>query len=82
MVSLPLLYYKGYDIRDNGKKISYIKDNEGLVQIKVTSDSGKIVAYYKGTDLAIITKIISFISAICFVVLIMKKKRIILLKNS
>ena len=82
MVSLPLLYYKGYDIRNNGEKIRYIKDNEGLVQIRVTSDSGKIVAYYKGTDLAIITKIISFISAICFVVLIMKKKRIILLKNS
>lgn len=74
-IILPLLYYKGYDIKVNNKNVKYYKSNEGLIKIKVNDDSGKIVAYYKGTDISYYTKIISLISIICFVILVVKKSK-------
>lgn len=72
-VILPLLYYKGYDIKVNNRSVKYFKSSEGLIKVNVDNDSGKIVAYYKGTDTSYYTKIISLISIIVFVILVIKQ---------
>lgn len=77
-VVLPLLYYKGYDIRINHRKVSYMKSDEGLIQVKINHNKGKIVAYYRGTILSYYAKIISLISIVLFViVVIFQKKRFV-----
>ena len=74
-VILPLLYYKGYDIKINHHKVSYMKSDEGLIQVKINHNKGKIVAYYRGSDLSYYTKIISFVSIVLFVILVIYQKK-------
>ncbi len=73
-IVLPLLYYKGYDIKINNKNVEYFKNSDGLIKVTVNNDKGKIVAYYKGTKLSYYTKIISFISVVLFLVMIKKER--------
>ena len=74
-IVLPLLYYKGYDIKINDKNVKYFKSNEGLIKVKVNDEEGKIVAYYKGTNISFYTKIISLVSIIFFVINVVKQKK-------
>jgi len=74
-VILPLLYYKGYDIKVNGNNVKYFKSKDGLIKIKINDNKGKIVAYYKGTNISYYTKIISFVSIICFILIVLKKTK-------
>ena len=74
-VVLPLLYYKGYDIKINDKNVEYFKSDEGLIKVKVNNDKGKIVAYYKGTNISYYTKIISFISILCFIIIVIRQNK-------
>lgn len=70
-LELPLLYYKGYQatIKDNELEV-YESDN-GLVLINIGSiNNGVINVGYGGTTVQLMSKIISLISVIGFIVLI------------
>ena len=74
-VILPLLYYKGYDIKVNDKIVLYDKNHEGLIKVKINNEKGKIVAYYKGTRISYYTKVISLISFVFFIIIVLKKEK-------
>ncbi len=74
-VILPLLYYKGYDIKENNQNLNYQKSKEGLIKVNLKDKEGKIIAYYKGTPLFIYTKIISFLGLISFIFIVKKNTK-------
>jgi len=49
-LTLPLLYYRGYNVTLDGENISFGESDYGLIEVPV-SHSGRIIAYYAGTDI-------------------------------
>ena len=72
VVEVPRLYYLGYDIYINNKKINYFENKNGLIEFK-TSKGGKVKISYNGT---ILYKISLFIVWITILILIVYKVKI------
>ncbi|MFR9167024.1 MAG: hypothetical protein ACLVKO_12765 [Dysgonomonas sp.] len=60
---LPLLYYKGYVAKENGKDLAVRQSDDGLVQVSV-SQSGEVRVYYAGTLLQRISLLLSVLTLI------------------
>ncbi|MDR2954597.1 MAG: hypothetical protein LBV43_05910 [Prevotella sp.] len=73
-LTLPLLYYYGYNVTLNGNNIDFNENDYGLIQIFIDK-SGKIEAYYKGTIIQQTSFYISSISAILLIIFIIISKR-------
>lgn len=70
-IEIPLIYYEGYKACDEKCYETY-QTNEGLVGIKIDSETKKIKVWYDGTKLYNITK---YISGISILLLIYKIKK-------
>ena len=71
-IELPLVYYKGYDIKNNKNKIEIKESSNGFIEVKNIPKS--IVdreVYYKGTFTQVISNFVSVIS-LCSMILFNK----------
>lgn len=68
-IEIPRIYYLGYDISLNNKKIKYKESSNGLIKLKI-NESGIVKVKYSGTLGYKIGMIISVISLILFVLCI------------
>ncbi len=71
---LPLIYYKGYSVTQNGLNLPIEQSSTGLVQIPVDK-SGRVEAYYKGTTMQWVSFYISIISILAFSIFIIWSKK-------
>lgn len=68
-IELPYIFYPGYEVKINDEKINYYESEKGFIQVDIPTDtSGKISVKYSGTNLTIITWIISILSLIGFII--------------
>lgn len=61
-IELPLIFYLGYNITLNGKKVDYVKNHNGFIEINLNNISGNLKVEYTGTKLDIFANIISLVS--------------------
>lgn len=74
-IELPLLYYKGYKAIINDKELEVYESDNGLVVVNIGStNKGVINVNYGGTEVQLISKTISLIFVICFIMLIIKQR--------
>ena len=74
-IELPLIYYKGYNAKIDNQQLETYKTINGLLGIKITNiKEGTVKISYKGTKIAQITKIISVITCISFIIIIKEVK--------
>ncbi|MFT4223389.1 hypothetical protein [Dysgonomonas sp.] len=71
---LPLLYYKGYSVTQNGLNLPVEQSSTGLIQIPVNK-SGRVEAYYKGTTIQRVSFYISIISILALSIFIIWSKK-------
>ena len=76
-VKLPIIYYKGYVVTVNNKKVPVNKSDIGTLQIKLEEKEGTINIKYKGTIIYNASKYSSLISLIGVIVYVKKRKNII-----
>jgi len=74
-VEIPIIYYKGYEVKINDEKIKISKSENGLIKFKTNQKEGKISVFYKGTKLYNVTKYISITSALCIVIKKVREKK-------
>lgn len=75
-LELPLLYYKGYKALNNEKKeLNVYQTDNGLVGVDVDTSDGIIYVFYGGTKIQKLSKIISIMTIIIFVIYLYLKKR-------
>lgn len=65
---LPLIYYKGYKANDSDKNYDVYKTENGYVGVNVEDNTKKIEVYYEGTTLSKISKIVSILGTIVFII--------------
>ena len=77
ILEFPYLYYPGYKITLNNKKIEAIETEHGFVGCKVTENVEKanITVEYKGTIITYISYVVSFITFIIFIIYCVLEKR-------
>ncbi len=73
ILELPRLYYLGYDIKLNDKKIDYEMNDKGFITINV-KESGTVTINYKGTTLYKITLLLRYITIIGLIIYFIKRK--------
>ena len=73
-LELPLIYYKGYDVRLNDEELEIGQSKQGLVEVSV-NQPGRVVAYYKGTTIQIVSFYISIISIFAFCIYVLYSRR-------
>lgn len=74
-LELPLLYYKGYKAISNDKELNVYQTNNGLVGVDINDEEGTIYVYYGGTKIQKLSKIVSIITMIVFVIYLSLRKR-------
>ncbi len=74
-LELPLLYYKGYKAISNDKELNVYQTNNGLVGVDINDEEGTIYVYYGGTKIQKLSKIVSIITMIVFVIYLCLRKR-------
>lgn len=77
ILEFPYLYYPGYRIMVNDKKIEAIETEHGFVGCVIIENIEKanITVEYKGTAITYVSYIVSFISAIIFIVYCYKESK-------
>ena len=74
-LELPLIYYKGYKATIDNKELYVYESNNGLVSVDIdTINSGVIKVSYGGTKIQFVSKIISLISILSFIILVIMKR--------
>lgn len=74
-VELPIIYYKGYKVKINGKYQKSFKTESGLLGIYLNEEFGKIVVSYDGTFIQKISRIISILSLIGLLIIKLKRTK-------
>lgn len=74
-LELPLLYYKGYKAMSNDKELNVYQTNNGLVGVDIKDEEVTIYVYYGGTKIQKLSKIVSIITMIVFVIYLRLRKR-------
>ena len=71
-IELPYIYYLGYRVYINGEEIKYVESKNGFIQINLSGnlESSMVIVKYTGTNLTILSYIVSGVSAL---VLILQK---------
>jgi len=67
-MELPIIYYKGYEIKINNQKVKINKSKNGLIVINTTEKSGIIEIKYKGTYVYNLTKYICIVTILIIVI--------------
>lgn len=71
ILELPYTNYIGYEVKLNGEKLVIEESPNGLIQVSIPSKiNGKVSVSYSGTKSMIITKYVSIISMILFLIYI------------
>ena len=74
-LELPLIYYKGYKATIDNEDLEVYESSNGLVAININNiDSGLIKVNYGGTKIQFVSKIISLISILSFIILVIMKR--------
>ena len=75
-IELPLIYYKGYEVRIDGTELPVNKSNNGLVTVSV-GQSGRVEAYYAGTVVQKVSFYITIagILLLCIYIYLAKRRR-------
>lgn len=73
-LELPYIYYPGYVITINSKKLKPHETKNGLVGIYVNERNAHIISKYRGTNIAIISYVISSLSLLILIIIIIKEK--------
>lgn len=77
---LPYIYYPGYEVRFDGMLVEYFETENGFIGIAMGSnDNALLTVKYVGTDTMNVTMLISMVSAIIFLIIYIKKPKV--LKN-
>lgn len=71
-LDLPLIYYKGYKVKNNSSNVSISKSPEGLVRVNLFDDAGSIKVYYGFTNSRIIGLIISLLAIVYYIYFVKK----------
>lgn len=71
-LEFPLIYYKGYQAKENNKKLNVAKGNNSLVRIELNDSQGTVELFYGMTVVRIIGYIISVVFLIALILLIRK----------
>ncbi len=74
-LELPLMYYKGYVAKEDGKNLKVEKGNNGVVRVYLTQQEGSIDVYYGITQIRKVGIICSIVSFAIFTILCIKIKR-------
>lgn len=64
LLEIPIIYYKGYQVKINDKIIDINKSENGLIEISTNIKKGNIEILYNGTTVYKVTKYISLITII------------------
>ena len=76
-IELPYIYYPGYDIRLNEKKLKYFESENGLIMVKIDKNStGDVSVKYRGTIISKVSFGISVVSFICFIYYIIRLRKL------
>ena len=68
-IEVPLIYYKGYTVKDeNNIEYKVSKNDKGLVEVRIPSDIKKITVYYEGTKISKIGKYITILGITAFAI--------------
>lgn len=74
-LELPLLYYKGYRATINEKELKVYESDNGLVKVDINNVNGGVIKVnYSGTSIQLISKIISLLVFVGFIILIRKSE--------
>ncbi len=74
-IELPLIYYKGYGAKIENKKLNVKESENGLVLVEIGSiDKGTIIVKYIKTPTIYISRGISIISTITFLIYLINRK--------
>ncbi len=74
-LELPLLYYKGYEAVCNDKNLEVYQTENGLLGVNISDESGIIYVTYVGTQIQKVSKLISMLTLLLFIIYIYMKKR-------
>lgn len=74
-LELPLLYYKGYEAVCNDKKLDVYQTENGLVGVSISDESGTVYVTYAGTQIQKVSKLISLLTLLIFIIYLYLKKR-------
>lgn len=73
-MELPIIYYKGYEVKINNDKVNIKKSKNGLIEINTEIKKGKMEIFYTGTKIYKVTKYISILGFIIIIIEIRKNK--------
>lgn len=77
-LEIPIIYYKGYNVILNNKKMNIEKSENGLIKIQTNEKKGNIEIIYTGTSIYNVTKYISFTTII---IILSSKLRYVICKK-
>lgn len=81
-IELPYIYYIGYTIKLNGEDLKISESDNGFLKIDVKdNETGEVSIQYTGTTIMNVTKIISIIAIILFIIYCNKNKIYVMIKN-
>lgn len=74
-VELPLIYYKGYDVKDNQSNIEIKESENGFIEINnIPKDKINVEIYYKGTCMQYMSRIITVVFLFCVLIYSLNRK--------
>lgn len=81
-IELPYIYYVGYNATLNGEKINLVESENGFLEINIKENNiGTINIQYTGSTIMNITKIVSFLGIILFIIYCLKDKIYYIIQN-
>lgn len=76
-LELPFIYYPGYLVKINDKKISTLETENGLIGIKIDSGKYHVETKYRGSKIMIISYICCIVGILVLITMILREKRIL-----
>ena len=73
IIEFPFIYYPGYIVKVNNKSINTFQTKNGLLGIELEKGKYNIKTYYRGSNIMIISYVISFITLVIFIIYIIKQ---------
>lgn len=74
LIELPFIYYPGYIVKVDGKNVPIFETKNGLVGIELEKGKSNVKAYYRGSNIMIISYSISLVTLVIFIVVIIRQK--------
>lgn len=74
-IELPYIYYPGYIVKTQDKKIKTFETKNGLLGIKLEKGTYKVQSYYRGTTVMIASYVISITTLTVLTYIIVKDKK-------